>query len=300
MTVFKNYKYEKLKDKISIPIESRKALASSPADLAAIHNSYPYCNITSDNKLIVRTIVTKLGGDKDVDIETKSAQQMLMSTISDDFSKVIDTESEIFNAIDSDGKLPTPYLNILSYVTNDFLTNAKVQDIIDDLINDLIDENACISPKEYADSIITFTNNFEIIKLSESLQNNSLFGNLYNELTKESLDRFNMLAQTSLWVPCITDCLSEPLKIVCNFGDLPDSVRDFIVGSESFDLDISVYIDDSKFENIEVNKPVGWHCGYRKTDYVDWITDDVTINGPEIVLVDLQKYKNVFINRRTL
>ena len=91
MTVFKNYKYEKLKDKISIPVESRKALASSPADLASIHNSYPYCNITSDNKLIVRTIVTKLGGDKDVDIETKSAQKMLMSTISDDFSKVIDT-----------------------------------------------------------------------------------------------------------------------------------------------------------------------------------------------------------------
>lgn len=299
MTVFKNYKYEKLKDKISIPVESRKALASSPADLASIHNSYPYCNITSDNKLIVRTIVTKLGGDKDVDIETKSAQKMLMSTISDDFSKVIDTESEIRNAIDSDGKLPTPYLNILSYVTNDFLTsdNYNALEEVQHIIDELIYENECISPKEYADSIITSTNNFEIIKLSESLQNNTLFGNLYNEITKESLDRFSMLAQTSLWVPCITDCLSEPLKIVCNFGDLPDSVRDFIVGSESFDLDISVYIDDSKFENIEVNKPVGWHCGYRKTDYVDWITDDVTINGPEIVLVDLQKYKNHILTK---
>ena len=299
MTVFKNYKYEKLKDKISIPVESRKALANSSSDLAAIHNSYPYCNITSDNKLVVRTIVTRLGGDKDVDIETESAKKMLMSTISDDFSKIIDSESDISVAVESDGQLPEPYLNILSYVTNDFLTseNTRAAAEVQTIINDLIYENECITPKEYADSIITSTNNFEIIKLSDSLQNGTLFGTLYNEITKESLDKLGMLAQTSLWVPCTTDCLVEPLKIVCNFGDLPDSVKDFIVGKESFDLDISVYINDSEFENIEINKPVGWHCGYKKTDYVDWITDDVTINGPEIVLVDLQKYKNHILSK---
>lgn len=286
MTVFKNYKYEKLKDKISIPIESRKMLENSSADLIAIHNSYPYCNITSDNKLIVRTIVTRLGGEKEVDIETRSAQKMLMATIPDDYS----TKSD--NIISND---VTPYLNILSFVTNDYENNEYNSQYVQALINQLISENNCIDPRSYADSIIMSTNNFEIIKLSTALENNELFGLLYNEITKESLDKLNILAQTSMWVPCTTDCLAEPLKIVCNFGDLPDSVKDFIVGSESFDLDISVYINDEDFENIEVNKPVGWHCGYQKTDYVNWITNDVTINGPEIVLVDLQKYKNYIL-----
>lgn len=288
MTIFKNYKYEKLKDKIAIPIESRKTLENSPADLAAIHNSYPYCNITSDNQLIVRTIVTRLGGNKDVDIDTKSAQKMLMSTISDDFSKVADTIA--------DGDV-TPYLNILSYVTNDFDETFNNTQLINEIIDDVIKENNSSNPKENADAIIASTNNFEIIKLSTALQNGDLTGVLYDEVTQESLDILGMLAQTSLWMPCVTDCLAEPLKIVCNFGDLPDSVKDFIVGTESFDLDISVYINDSDFENIEVNKPVGWHCGYRKTDYVDWITGDVIINGPEIVLVDLQKYKNYILSK---
>ena len=294
MTIFKNYDYKKLKDKISIPIQSRKMLANSAADLTAIHESYPYCNITSDNKLIVKTIVTQLGGEKSVDIDTQSAKDMLMATISDNYSSRHDT-----NITETD---VVPYMNILSFITNDFqidnesdknLINEKVQSIIDELIF----ENDCIDPREYADSIITSTNNFEIIRLSTSLENGEFFGNLYNEITKESLDSLGMLAQTSRWIPCTTDCLVEPLKIVCNFGDLPDSVKEFITGTESFDLDISVYIDDSDFENTEVNKPVGWHCGYKKTDYVEWITDDVTINGPEIVLVDLQKYKNHILSK---
>jgi hypothetical protein len=77
------------------------------------------------------------------------------------------------------------------------------------------------------------------------------------------------------------NCLVEPMKFVFNFGNNKFNFDTY------FDMDISININD---EN-EKSNAVGWRCGYTTTKYLDWITKDHIFGGPEIVLVDIDKYK---------
>ena len=101
------------------------------------------------------------------------------------------------------------------------------------------------------------------------------------ELYNNSLSAISVINNFS---PILTNCFTDELKIIFNFGQ--HLLDDYITGSQSFDLDIKVYIDDQT----QRTKPVGWRCGYKTTTYLNWITGDSTLDGPQIVLVDVNKY----------
>ena len=119
------------------------------------------------------------------------------------------------------------------------------------------------------------------------------FGTIYNDyindISNEKLliEYNNALSAITIinnFSPILTNCFTDNLKIIFNFGQ--HLLDDYITGSQSFDLDMKVYIDDET----EYKKPVGWRCGYKTTTYLNWITGDKTIDGPQIVLVDVNKY----------
>jgi hypothetical protein len=103
----------------------------------------------------------------------------------------------------------------------------------------------------------------------------------------QKLDKYNtcfeIINLLSNFIPAITTCLVDKLKLVFNFG----SPNKRISLNINIDLDIKVYINDL----LERNKAVGWRCGYRQTKYLDWLTYDNTKGGPEIVTVDVETYK---------
>ena len=76
------------------------------------------------------------------------------------------------------------------------------------------------------------------------------------------------------------------MKIICNQGDIFSFDKSYNQ-NDSQDLDVNVYIDTV---NQRKNK-VGWKCGRRTTDYLNWISYDQMYGKPEIILVDLDKYK---------
>lgn len=93
----------------------------------------------------------------------------------------------------------------------------------------------------------------------------------------------NELVKFYNFIPIIANCIVQPLKIIVNFGNYNKELN---VGQTSFDLDISVFIDTID----EKDKKVGWRCGHINTNYLNWITNDNTSGGPEIVLVNINSY----------
>ncbi len=302
---FNDFKFEKIKDKLSIQLNSREELSNSYFDMNIVNNLYPYCNITNDNKLIVKTIVTKMGGNKSINTIDQYSKDLLMSTISESYDEIADTEiyykhknnttDYIFVDKNNNEFAVFPYLNILNLVTNNVHLNNSANAIDYLLLNTASNCNSVdvrINANKAVKSLKDFLNDADFF----DALNNGINGILYNK-TNDMDDGMTILSNISLWCPCMTTCLNEPLKIICDFGELDEVTQKFITGSESFDLDISVYIDDSDYENIECQKSVGWHCGYTKTDFLNWTTNDSMNSGPEIVLVDLLKYQNYILNK---
>jgi len=68
------------------------------------------------------------------------------------------------------------------------------------------------------------------------------------------------------WIPAVTNCLIEPMKIIFNFGQ--QTTNNSV--NNNFDIDIKVNIDDP----VERNNAVGWRCGSKNTKYLTWLTGD--------------------------
>ena len=146
---------------------------------------------------------------------------------------------------------------------------------------------------EKNDSELTENNIFYSETFNQYLVNFLETNSIFNDTTVKDLTLYtnglNNLGKINQFLPVMNECLIDPLKIIFNFGSLEEVTNKS--GLNEFDLDIKVRILDET----EKYNSVGWKCGHLNTSYLNWVTADNTQGGPEVVIVDVDKYK--FYNR---
>ena len=243
-------------------------------DYIAIQQLFPYCQLTKDNHLMLSSLVTTLGAYKSltVDKEQKNIQQengmrLLTSTIDplvvcdNSFEDVITDKDSYFyrnkQRIQLDDNLE-PYKRLFGDITGSY------------------------NFYEYYDQYLEAKENGQ--PLSEQKK--------YLQMYNQQMVKLNDIVA---FAPVINEYIIEPLKIVFNFGNMFDFDINEVNsnGKNYFDMDINTYIDT--FE--QKYKKVGWKAGLWQTDYLNWITRDQRFGSPEIVIVDIEKYKNDNMNK---
>lgn len=242
-------------------------------DYIAIQQMFPACHLTKENNLVISSLITTLGSYKSltVDKEQKNIQQingmkLLTSTIDplvvcdSTFEDIITNENSYFYRNNQRIELDDQ-LNTYKKLFNDISGTYNFYQYYDKYIEAKINEQPLSTQKEYLE--------------------------LYNQ-------QMAKLNNVVAFAPVINEFIIQPLKIIFNFGNEFAFDINQVNPSKTnyFDLDIKTYINTPE----EQFKKVGWKAGNWATDYINWITRDERFGGPEIVIVDIEKYKNNHID----
>lgn len=242
-----------------------------------------------------------------LDLTEDDEEKLTLELVED---KIKNIRSYIDNYIKNDitkTQFSTLLKNQLNYIINNInnktindvkisLSNDKIEEIINQLHRQILNTNFIIDYKNDILNAETISFIYIIetqVNIKQQLNNNGLMYKL-NELSNYQQENYLKFLKA---IPAFSDCFTDNLKVYINFGQLSKQIKNFIIGSQSFDLDSSIYIDDSNYDNIQVLKKVGWRCGYNKTDYITSITNDNRFGGPEVYDINLAKYKNYLINK---
>ena len=242
-------------------------------DYIAIQQLFPYCNLTRDNHLVISSLPTTLGSYKSLtvdkeqkDIEQTNGMKLLTSTIDPDvvcddtFEDIITDENSYF-----------------------YRNSQRIQ--LDDQLDDY---------KELFDGITGSYNFYQYYdKYIESKKNEQPLSiqRKYLQFYNQQMAKLNDIVA---FAPVVNEFIIQPLKIIFNFGNMFDFDIEWANPSKTnyFDMDVNTYIDTDQ----QKYKKVGWKAGMWQTDYINWITRDQRFGSPEIVVVDIQKYKNDHID----
>ena len=254
--------------------------------LLQLHKKYPNCYI-NDDTLYVEVIISALGGNK--------------SSITNSADNILDDETYkiLEQSLDKDPQVAIEkFKNLL--VSNTYINSTEFSFGLAEL-EKYIYEQLVLAKENELDSeyksIISEQPNLDDFNKnilgSLALRDNWKFNikQFYTDYIKtndlQKLEKYNksfeIINLLSNFVPALTTCLVDKLKLIFNFG----TPNKKISLNTNVDLDIKVYINDL----LERNKAVGWHCGYRQTKYLNWITYDNMNGGPEIVFADIETYK---------
>lgn len=241
-------------------------------DYITIQQMFPYCHLKNDNHLVISSIATTLGSYKSLTVnkdqrsvyQENNGMKLLTSiidpdvTCNDSFEDVITNDNSYF------------YRNNQRVELKEGLQQYK--NIFDGI-------TGTYDFYQYYDKYIEAKND------NKSLSQQKEYLQLYNQ-------QMAKLNDVVAFAPVINEFIIQPLKIIFNFGNEFGFKNKELITNNYFDLDINTYIntDQQKF------KKVGWKAGLWQTDYINWITRDERFSGPEIVVIDIEKYKLNNIN----
>lgn len=247
-------------------------------ELISLYERFPYCYLNNKNHLLISSLVTTLGGYKNLTLQKNEKDfyeyggyNLLNNTIN--YKSLYDDTDEETNCVEQ------------------LITNPTINYFVRDQYKITLDDQ--LEPyKEVFNGRITGQYNFyeyydKYIEAKEkglpvSTQQNYL--QMYNQ-------QMAKLNDVVAFAPVVNEFIVEPLKIIFNFGNIFGFKNTELTANNYFDLDVNMYIDSDQ----ERHKKVGWKCSEWQTDYISWISRDERFGGPEIAIVDVDKYKDAFI-----